>query len=166
MMPGSEGRNHEMSPIEYPLKLKDAPRPSKLDFLARPGSYGKTTYNPEGRHLAADIAAPLGTDVLAVLPGTISHAGSFGALGNAIALTDDRYGYEWWYAHLSKVRVTDGDEVRRREVLGDVGHTGNASGDHLHLAVLAEPLRGRSWGSVPFIDPYPLLIEAWRANDD
>lgn len=155
-----------MSVICYPLKLDDPPKPTKADFLARPGSYSRTRYNPEGRHLAADIAAPLGTDVLAVLPGRITHAGSFGALGKTVALADSRYGYEWWYAHLSKVLVARNDDVDRRHLLGDVGDTGNATGHHLHLVVLAEPLRGRSWGSVPFVDPYPFLIDAWRELDD
>lgn len=155
-----------MSAICYPVRLDEPPRPSKADFLCRPGSYGKTRYNPEGRHLAGDIAAPLGVDVLAVLPGAITHAGGFGALGNAIAISDDRYGYEWWYGHLSKVLVEREDEVDRRALIGNVGHSGNATGDHLHLVVLAEPLRGRGWGSIPFIDPYPFLLDAWRELGD
>jgi murein DD-endopeptidase MepM/ murein hydrolase activator NlpD len=148
--------------IRYPLRLERPPIPDPNDFLARPGSYGRTLYNPEGRHLAADIPAPLGTDALAILPARVTHAGPYGALGNTIALVDDRYGYEWWYAHLSKIRVTTGQRVKRKQHIGDVGHSGNARGDHLHLAILAEPLNGRAWGSVPFIDPRPFLAESLR----
>lgn len=151
-----------MSAIGYPLALDAPPRPSNRDFLARPGSYTPTRWNPAGCHLAADIAAPLGTDALAVLPLKITHAGTYGSLGRAVAGVDDRYGYEWWYAHLQRITVRRGARVERRAQLGDVGHSGNATGDHLHLVVLAEPLQGRSWGSVPFIDPYPFLLEAWR----
>ena len=151
-----------MSLISYPLRLEKPPVPRATDFLARRGRYSETRYNPEGRHLAADIAAALGIDALAVLPGRITHASRYGDLGNVVALEDDRYGYEWRYAHLSRIRVELGDRVERRRHLGDVGHSGNATGNHLHLVVLAEPLRGRSWGSVPFIDPYPFLLDAWR----
>jgi murein DD-endopeptidase MepM/ murein hydrolase activator NlpD len=154
-----------MSLITYPLR-QQTPKPNNSDFLDRPGRYGTTLYNPEGRHLAIDLAAREGTDALAVLPGHVTHAGPYGALGNAIAFIDDRYGYEWWYAHLSRVRVTRGTRIERGQHIGDVGHTGNASGDHLHLAVLAAPLIGRPWGSLPFIDPYPLLLDAWRDLDN
>lgn len=151
--------------IRYPLKLARPPRPDRNDFLARPGDYGRTLYNPEGRHLAADIAAALGTEAVSVLPLTITHASRYGDLGRVVAGVDARYGYEWWCAHLSRITVEVGDRVRRGQQLGDIGHSGNATGNHLHLVVLAEPLRGRAWGSVPFIDPYPFLLEAWREHN-
>lgn len=155
-----------MGALCYPLNLKDPPKPSRDDFLIRPGFYAATRYNPEGRHLAADLPAKEGVDLLAILPGEISYAGEFGALGKAVALVDDRYGYEWWFGHLSRIRARTGAEVERREHLGDVGETGRANGPHVHIAIYAEPLRGRAWGSVPFIDPYPFLLEAWIDRKD
>ena len=73
------------------------------------------------------------------------------------------FGYEWWFAHLSHISSARsiGESVIGGTVLGKTGNTGNSTGPHLHVALLAEPLRGRKWGSVPFLDPWAFVLEAW-----
>lgn len=105
-----------------------------------PGSYDLTaefgTAGPlwsSGVHTGLDFAAPTGTPVVAVGPGTVTveHPGWAGNL----VRVDHGGGVETLYAHLSAVDVVDGQTVRPGDQVGRVGDRGNSSGPHLHLEV-------------------------------
>ncbi len=100
------------------------------------------------RHEGVDMAAPRGSAVLAVRSGfaefKVSNAG-----GNAIWLTTPD-GDKFYYAHLDAWEGKS-REVRRGEVIGYVGSTGNARGNHLHLETRP--------GGTP-INPYPIVAGA------
>ena len=85
---------------------------------------------------------------------------SGGAGGRALYLIDPSGGYCFYYAHLEAYApgVREGQPVRRGEVIGYVGTTGNApeSAPHLHFAVFQLRDRNRWWGGRA-INPYPLL---------
>ena len=74
-------------------------------------------------------------------------AGKYGAFGRLVVISHGG-GWETRYAHLRKIKVDEGDGVRRGDVIGIVGHSGNASGDHLHYEIRYE---GRP------VDPRPTL---------
>lgn len=82
-----------------------------------------------GYHTGADYAAPQGKSCVAVLSGTvrIGHDKSFGDF-----LVLRAGGFDYWYCHLSDRTVTGGS-VKAGQKVGEVGHTGNANGPHLHL---------------------------------
>ncbi len=82
-------------------------------------------------HPAIDIPATGGSDVLAVYGGTVISAGFDTEQGNFI-VTDDGTATVL-YAHLSSIDVEEGDTVSSGDVIGKVGKTGMATGDHLHL---------------------------------
>jgi murein DD-endopeptidase MepM/ murein hydrolase activator NlpD len=86
-----------------------------------------------GQHTGLDFAAPIGTPVVAVGAGavTIEHP----AWAGNLVRVDHGGGVETLYAHLSRVDVTDGQEVAAGEQVGLVGEEGNASGPHVHLEV-------------------------------
>ncbi|MGH9375187.1 MAG: M23 family metallopeptidase [Terriglobia bacterium] len=90
----------------------------------------------EAFHPGVDIAAPAGTAVRAAADGIIIEAG-FGdpGYGNEV-LIDHGSGLETRYAHLRKVFVIDGQEVKQGQIIGSVGMTGRATGPHLHYEVL------------------------------
>ncbi|HEU0052342.1 MAG TPA: M23 family metallopeptidase [Longimicrobium sp.] len=125
------------------------------------------TYNDArsgGRsHDAIDIHAPRGTPVLAAEDGVIIklHEGARG--GKSIYHLDDDGRTRYYYAHLDHYAegVREGVRVRRGDVIGYVGDTGNAQpGDyHLHFAValLSSPAR---WWSGRNLNPYNLLRPA------
>lgn len=121
------------------------------DSFHAPRSGGRT-------HNAIDIAAPTGTPVVAVVDGRISrkHWNSLG--GRTLYLTSADGTHDFYYAHLDAYAddVEIGTEVRRGDVLGTVGSTGNAQGPHLHFQVLRKTGSGRG---TP-VNPYDVLTRS------
>lgn len=87
------------------------------------------------RHEGIDIAAPAGTAVLAASAGKVIYAGAgVRGYGNLI-LIRHQGGMVTVYAHNRRNLVKEGEEVGQGQVIAEVGHTGRASGDHLHFEV-------------------------------
>lgn len=86
-------------------------------------------------HGGIDLAAEEGTDVFASMDGTISFTGERGNYGNLIILSH-KLGYETRYGHLQKILVKEGEKVHKGQVIGKVGHSGRATGNHLHFEVV------------------------------
>ncbi len=82
-------------------------------------------------HSGIDIRAALGTPVIATADGTVFLSREVGAWGNIIKIKhqDD---YETWYAHLKSFNTNYGKSVKKGDVIGYVGSTGNSTGPHLH----------------------------------
>lgn len=109
--------------------------------------YGAAGGMWQNDHTGQDFAAPTGTPVKAVHSGTIKEAGWAGSYGYRIVLELDD-GTEVWYCHLSSMQVSAGAEVSTKDVIGNVGSTGNSTGPHLHLEVRpggADPVDPLSW---------------------
>jgi murein DD-endopeptidase MepM/ murein hydrolase activator NlpD len=87
-------------------------------------------------HAGLDIAGDKGQPVYATAAGTVRQAEYQGAYGNLIVL-DHGFGLETRYGHLSAYSVKPGERVKRGDVIGRVGATGRATGNHLHYEVLA-----------------------------
>ena len=83
-------------------------------------------------HDGLDLAAPNGSDIHPVLPGTVKFAGWKSGYGRVI-IVDHGNGLESVYGHNSKNLVRPGDAVTENTVLGHVGSSGRATGPHLHL---------------------------------
>jgi murein DD-endopeptidase MepM/ murein hydrolase activator NlpD len=115
----------------------------------------------EGRvHDAIDIAAPLGTSVLAAADGTIVKLFHSERGGTTIyQLSTDRK-FIYYYAHLDRYAegLTEGHLARQGETIAYVGDSGNAGAGNYHLhfsiALVSDPKR--YWEGVN-INPYPLL---------
>jgi peptidoglycan LD-endopeptidase LytH len=116
-------------------------------------------------HNAMDIMAARGTAVVAVDAGTVSRLGSGGAGGITVYQLDEAGRYGFYYAHLDRLApgLAEGQAVRRGDVLGYVGTTGNApaSAPHLHFAIYAIVDGRTRWGGRP-VNPYPLWRRAAR----
>jgi murein DD-endopeptidase MepM/ murein hydrolase activator NlpD len=100
-------------------------------------SYGERAdpFSGEGAyHTGVDISAPLGTRVHATADGIVVFADRFGGYGRLVII-DHGNGYETYYAHLSRVDVIDGQEIRQGALVGAVGATGRVTAPHLHYEV-------------------------------
>ncbi|HVN55124.1 MAG TPA: peptidoglycan DD-metalloendopeptidase family protein [Anaerolineaceae bacterium] len=86
-------------------------------------------------HLGIDIAADLGTPILASDSGVIVYAGAIsGGYGNMVMI-DHGNGWQTLYAHLSRIAAYCGGSVAQGNVIGYAGSTGNSTGPHLHFEV-------------------------------
>ena len=89
-------------------------------------------------HTGTDIACAEGTPILAAADGTVTVANGLDSWGGSYGYyiqIDHGGGLETLYAHCSSICVTTGQQVQSGEVIGYVGHTGRATGNHLHLEV-------------------------------
>jgi len=112
------------------------------------------------RHEAIDILASRNTPVLAVEDGTVARLFTSKAGGLTVYQFDPSSTYAYYYAHLERYAsgLTDGDRVRRGQVLGYVGTSGNAPPDtpHLHFAIFKLTDKKQWWQGTP-IDPFAVL---------
>lgn len=85
-------------------------------------------------HSGVDISAGTGTPVRVTADGIVASAEYFGAYGKLIVV-DHGNGLQTYYAHLSRMDVIPGQEVRLGEVIGATGGTGRVTSPHLHYEV-------------------------------
>jgi murein DD-endopeptidase MepM/ murein hydrolase activator NlpD len=114
----------------------------------------------ERKHHAIDIMAARGTPVRAAEDGTIKKLFNSKAGGLSIYQFDPSDTYCYYYAHLDGYShaISEGVSVKKGDVIGYVGSTGNASKDapHLHFAIFQLTPEKRWWEGEP-INPYPIL---------
>lgn len=87
-------------------------------------------------HSGVDLLAPVGTDVLAIAPGTVAFANEQGSYGKLVIINHSG-GLQSRYAQLDSIKVSVGQQVKKGDLLGTVGTTGtpSASQPHLHFEI-------------------------------
>ncbi|MEP6616316.1 MAG: M23 family metallopeptidase [Ginsengibacter sp.] len=85
-------------------------------------------------HKGLDIKGPYGAEVKAMAKGKVEFAGTKGGFGNCIILKHGN-GFETLYGHLSKIRVSVGQDIEIGDQIGNIGSTGRSTGPHLHYEV-------------------------------
>ncbi|WP_375511163.1 LysM peptidoglycan-binding domain-containing M23 family metallopeptidase [uncultured Nostoc sp.] len=87
-------------------------------------------------HSGVDLLAPVGTDVLAIAPGTVAFANDQGSYGKLVIINHSG-GLQSRYAQLDSIKVTVGQQVKKGDLLGTVGTSGQptSSQPHLHFEV-------------------------------
>jgi murein DD-endopeptidase MepM/ murein hydrolase activator NlpD len=90
-------------------------------------------------HAGLDISADAGQPVFATADGSVETARWSGAFGNLVVV-DHGYGIGTRYGHLSRFAVTEGQQIRKGDVVGYVGSTGRSTSPHVHYELL---LNGR-----------------------
>jgi murein DD-endopeptidase MepM/ murein hydrolase activator NlpD len=104
-----------------------------------------------GKHLGVDFACKIGTPILAVADGKITNSTWGKAYGKQIVQQVE--GGFVIYAHLNALRVKPGATVKKGQVIGESGNTGNSTGPHLHL----EYRNQARWTGGTAMDPKDLL---------
>jgi murein DD-endopeptidase MepM/ murein hydrolase activator NlpD len=143
----------------------DAPRPlmmpvAGIDPSSIHDMFDEMRGGSTRRHDALDILAPRGTSVVAADDGTIRKLFTSVPGGLTVYEFDPDQRYCYYYAHLDAYApgLHEGQLLRRGDLVGYVGTTGNAPKDtpHLHFAIIRLDRDKRWWTGTP-INPYPLL---------
>ena len=121
--------------LQFPLPGGSCTKTSGYGWRADPMGGGGTDF-----HLGNDLAAAIGTPVLAAADGVVRVAGKHASYGNYLRVLHVD-GDETLYAHMQYLFVSAGAVVTAGQVLGTVGETGNATGPHLHFEILHKGLR-------------------------
>jgi murein DD-endopeptidase MepM/ murein hydrolase activator NlpD len=103
------------------------------------------------KHKGLDIAAPLGTPVLASADGDVIFSGWSRAFGKTLVLAHS-YGIVTKYAHNSQLYAKVGEHVSKGQLISRVGSTGRSTGPHLHYEVW---INGRSVSPRRFLTEQP-----------
>ncbi|WP_062058142.1 M23 family metallopeptidase [Aquimarina longa] len=123
---------NEALTFPFQIKFRDndfsSPVTHKMVITSR---YGWRRRRP---HRGIDIDLETGDSVKTILSGKIRYVGYHRGYGNTIVVRHYN-GLETVYAHLSKLLVKENDTVKKGDVIGRGGVTGNARGSHLHLEV-------------------------------
>ncbi|MCX8029074.1 MAG: M23 family metallopeptidase [Brevinematales bacterium] len=98
-------------------------------------------------HSGIDIAHWPGTPVIATADGVVSSAGWSGGYGKVVKISH-KYGFVSVYGHLMSIYVSEGQFVRKGQIIGSVGMSGRATGYHLHYEVRI---------GTELVDPMPYL---------
>ncbi|MBV0911689.1 M23 family metallopeptidase [Anianabacter salinae] len=85
-------------------------------------------------HNGTDFAGSHGTAIYATADGVVSFAGRQSGYGNLVEIQHE-FGTETRYAHMSRIRVSEGQRVSKGDRIGDMGNTGRSTGTHLHYEV-------------------------------
>ncbi len=130
-----------------------------VDREALPDSFDDRRSGPRP-HAAMDLPAPKHTPVVAVEDGTIARLYEGTESGIAVYQYDPSGAYAYYYAHLDRYAdgLEKGQPVKRGQVIGYVGTTGNAPAGtpQLHFAILALDDARRWWNGTP-VDPLAVL---------
>ena len=111
-------------------------------FGARQSKYQNVT----GYHTGIDIAADLGTPIVASMEGIVELVSSEGDYGKHVKIRCNNV--YTLYAHCSKIFVKEGQIVARGQKIANVGNTGNSTGPHLHFEIRVEDR---------FVDPQKII---------
>jgi murein DD-endopeptidase MepM/ murein hydrolase activator NlpD len=85
-------------------------------------------------HTGADIATSPGTPIKATADGIVSFSGWSGGSGQLVVI-EHGFGFTTCYAHNKKLNADVGQKIKRGDVVGYVGSTGNTTGPHVHYEV-------------------------------
>lgn len=122
---------HRMAVDQLPFAM-----PVKASFrFTSPFGYRR---DPKGggtrMHKGTDFAASHGTPIYATADGVVVESKWHSGFGRMVKIRH-AFGYQTVYAHLSKLRVKEGQRVSRGDRIGDMGSTGRSTGVHLHYEV-------------------------------
>ncbi|HMQ61309.1 MAG TPA: M23 family metallopeptidase [Flavilitoribacter sp.] len=117
-------------------------KPVRIDKLARGlnllsgfGMRIHPIYKVPKMHTGIDFTAPAGTPIQATGEGKVIRADRGNGYGNHVII-DHGYGYQTLYAHMSRIDVKVGQEVKRGQSIGLVGSSGTSTAPHCHYEVI------------------------------
>ena len=135
------------SGLQWEKKQEDWLSPVDGVITSYCGERENPILHKQENHNGLDIAVPEGTDVIAVKSGTVTEVRTSATYGKVLEY-ETKDGYTVMYAHLSKVLVKQGEEIKQGQVVAKSGNTGLSTGPHLHYSL---------WKGETLLDPMEYL---------
>jgi murein DD-endopeptidase MepM/ murein hydrolase activator NlpD len=147
------GAGADVTAYSSPIPQRGVSVPSRmpLEGAALTSGFGMRNHPVLGgrrQHAGIDLAAPTGTPVYATADGVISRADWYSSYGLYISV-EHGASMQTRYAHLSRLAVAAGDNVKKGDLIGYVGSTGRSTGPHLHYEVRVDGLA---------VNPIPYMV--------
>ena len=138
--------------VNYKNSIKNVPLGAPVYRYQLSSNFGARS-DPFKKHLAKhkglDMRSALGSRISAMAGGKVISAGyQKNGYGNIVEI-DHGNGFSTKYAHLNKIYVKKGEQVKFNQAIGEVGRTGRATGNHLHYEVL---YRGANVNPLTFVN--------------
>ena len=86
-------------------------------------------------HSGVDFSGKKGVPIIATADGVVKSTGYDSMLGNNVLISHDAR-FETLYGHLLKIKVKEGEKVKRGQVIGLMGSTGRSTGNHVHYEIV------------------------------
>lgn len=133
---GDAGKIDRLETLQQILKVMPLATPMKNYEVV--SGFGPRTDPFTGRpamHFGLDFIGSSGSAIRATAAGQVSYTGWKAAYGKTVEI-DHGMGFRTRYAHLNKIAVRRGQEIKTGDVVGEMGSTGRSTGAHLHYEVL------------------------------
>ena len=118
-------------PFVWPVKSDGVPKITS-GFGFRPDPFDEKKLS---LHAGIDIAGKTGDPVLVTAEGTVTLIQRDNPIYGRVIIVTHKYGFVTYYAHLSEFDCHIGDSVKRGDMIGRVGETGESNGPHLHYEI-------------------------------
>ena len=135
------------SGLQWEKKQEDWLSPVEGVITSYCGERENPILHKQENHNGLDTAVPEGTGVIAVKSGTVTEVRTSATYGKVLEY-ETKDGYRVMYAHLSKVLVKQGEEIKQGQVVAKSGNTGLSTGPHLHYSL---------WKGETLLDPMEYL---------
>ncbi|WP_421773290.1 M23 family metallopeptidase [Gracilimonas sp.] len=132
--------NERVRPEEDKTKLPPVMRVTAVNFdKPMDETFVTSKFGPRWRstHEGVDLDANLRDNIYAAEQGVVVKAGNGRGYGKMVRIKHSG-GFETVYAHMSKIKVKEGDRIKKGQVVGKAGNTGTSSGVHLHFEILKD----------------------------
>ncbi|GAA4642491.1 hypothetical protein GCM10023115_06050 [Pontixanthobacter gangjinensis] len=147
-----ESLDGDKTGMPAPASSVSIPSRMPLNNAALTSNYGMRTHPVIGgrrAHKGVDLAAPTGTPIYATADGIVSKAERFSSYGLYVSIEHGAQ-IQTRFAHMSRIAVANGEEVKKGDIIGYVGSTGRSTGPHLHYEVRID---GQA------VNPIPYMVE-------
>lgn len=129
--------------------------PHKGEITSNFGERESTDSRVTGNHTGIDIAGNLGDKIISAIDGKVIEVSEEGMLGKHIKIENEKI--ITVYAHCNSIYVGEGEEIKQGQEIGEVGSTGNSTGNHLHFETIKNG---------EYIDPITVIENKIAFNEE
>lgn len=112
------------------------------------GDFYETQQYTHGKHDGLDLVGITHKEIHCVYSGVVIHAGwenennRSQGFGQYVAIRQDNSNRVWYYGHMSEIKCKTGEHINIGDIIGIEGTTGYSTGNHLHICVRENGIKG------------------------